>query len=75
MQHPQALTVKSSFGYTVVCFLKSREHEFTQNLTPVGLGPSSKTCPRWARHSAHFTSMRWRPAEEEREKGHTNGEN
>lgn len=29
--------------HTVVCFLKSKEAELTQNLSPVGFGPSSNT--------------------------------
>src|SRR5438477_9453384 len=28
---------------------------------PVGCGPSSKTCPRWASHRLHFTSVRRMP--------------
>lgn len=47
--------------YTVVCFLKSNAQEFTQNRTPVGFGPSSKTWPRWALQSPHLTSIRWIP--------------
>src|SRR5439155_24125939 len=29
-----------------------------QNRSPVGGGPSSKTCPRWASHRLHTTSVR-----------------
>lgn len=46
---------------TVVCFRKSREQELTQNLIPVGFGPSSNTWPRWDLHSRHLTSILWRP--------------
>lgn len=47
--------------HTVVSFLKSKDAEFTQNLTPVGFGPSSNTCPKWALQSAHLTSTRRSP--------------
>src|SRR5258708_6223012 len=36
----------------------SRATELMQYLSPVGCGPSSKTCPRWASHRLHFTSVR-----------------
>ena len=29
-----------------------------QYLKPVGLGPSSNTCPKWEPHLAHSTSVR-----------------
>src|SRR3954464_1236091 len=32
-----------------------------QYLKPVGLGPSSNTCPRWASHFRHITSVRLIP--------------
>src|SRR5713101_3090662 len=32
--------------------------ELTPYRIPVGCGPSSKTCPRWASHRRHFTSVR-----------------
>src|ERR1051325_1405925 len=32
-----------------------------QYLNPVGSGPSLKTCPRWASHRLHFTSVRRMP--------------
>src|SRR6266478_8192160 len=32
--------------------------ELMQYRIPVGCGPSSKTCPRWASHRLHFTSVR-----------------
>merc|ERR1712062_895591 len=38
----------------------SRLAELTQYLSPVGLGPSSKTWPRCAPHSAQETSVRIR---------------
>lgn len=38
--------------------LKLREAELTQNLCPVGLGPSSKTCPMWLLQVAQLTSVR-----------------
>jgi Alpha/beta hydrolase domain len=37
--------------------------EFMQYRKPVGAGPSSKTCPRCASHSVHFTSRRTVPNE------------
>lgn len=40
---------------------KSREAEFMQNRSPVGLGPSSNTWPRWDPHSAQRTSTRRMP--------------
>lgn len=36
---------------------KLRLAELMQYLSPVGLGPSSKTCPRWLPHSLHDTSV------------------
>ena len=35
-----------------------REAELMQYRSPVGLGPSLKTCPRWESHRAHRTSVR-----------------
>src|SRR5882762_2152220 len=32
--------------------------ELMQYRSPVGCGPSSKMCPRWASHLLHFTSVR-----------------
>ena len=40
---------------------KCSEAELTQYRRPVGLGPSSKTCPRWPPHSLHDTSVRISP--------------
>ena len=37
---------------------KSSEAELMQYRRPVGLGPSSNTCPRWARSSSTITSVR-----------------
>ena len=34
------------FAYYYFIALKSRAREFTQYRSPVGLGPSSNTCPR-----------------------------
>src|SRR5271168_551618 len=34
-----------------------------QYRSPVGGGPSGNTCPRWALHSLHFTSVRSMPSE------------
>ena len=36
---------------------KFNDAEFMQNLFPVGFGPSLKTCPKWAPHRAHMTSV------------------
>lgn len=44
--------------HTVVCFLKSKEAELTQNLSPVGFGPSSNTWPICELQSAHLASTR-----------------
>ena len=37
--------------------------EFMQYRNPVGLGPSSKTCPRWPPQREQFTSTRTIPTE------------
>ena len=37
---------------------KSKDMELTQYLKPVGLGPSSKTWPKWASHLLHRISVR-----------------
>src|SRR6185503_11174226 len=39
-------------------FSKSSAAELMQYRSPVGLGPSSKTCPRWAPQRAQTTSSR-----------------
>lgn len=44
--------------HTVVCFLKFKEAELTQNLSPVGFGPSSNTWPMCELQSAHLASTR-----------------
>lgn len=41
--------------------MKSIEAEFMQNRFRVGDGPSSNTCPRWAAHLEHRTSVRTKP--------------
>ena len=51
----RGLTAQPSVG------TKSSEAEFMQNRSPVGRGPSGKTCPRWARQVAHSTSTRLIP--------------
>jgi hypothetical protein len=40
---------------------KSSEAELMQNRSPVGCGPSSNTCPRWAWQLPHITSVRFIP--------------
>jgi len=40
---------------------KSSDAEFMQYLSPVGAGPSSNTCPRWAPHFAQRASVRTIP--------------
>ena len=40
---------------------KSSDAEFMQKRRPVGLGPSSKTCPRWAPQRLQVTSVRIMP--------------
>src|SRR3954470_5058520 len=37
------------------------DSELTQNRSPVGLGPSLKTCPRWPSQRAHRISVRSMP--------------
>src|SRR5690242_20464584 len=44
-------------------FLKSSATEFMQYRSPVGRGPSSNTCPRWASHLAQRTSVRSIPSD------------
>src|ERR1700751_517097 len=39
-------------------FTNFSEAEFMQYRRPVGCGPSSNTCPRWASRSVQFTSSR-----------------
>ena len=41
--------------------VKKRDSEFKQYRNPVGAGPSSKTCPRWASHRAQLISVRTIP--------------
>ena len=48
----------SYFSSAGTCF---SEAELMQKRRPVGRGPSSKTCPRWASHFAQRTSVRIMP--------------
>lgn len=41
--------------------MKSKEAELMQKRFRVGAGPSSNTCPRWAEHLEHRTSVRTKP--------------
>lgn len=41
--------------------MKSNEAELMQKRFRVGTGPSSNTCPRWAEHLEHRTSVRTKP--------------
>src|SRR2546427_11699003 len=40
------------------CVRNLSDAEFMQYLSPVGLGPSSNSCPKWAPQLAHSTSVR-----------------
>jgi len=40
----------------LIYFSSFSEIEFIQYRRPVGFGPSSKTCPKWAPHFLHSTS-------------------
>lgn len=53
------LVVSQDGGYGRVHFFpsKSKAREFTQYLSPVGLGPSSNTCPRCPPHLLHSISV------------------
>src|SRR5579871_6928300 len=41
--------------------MKRIDAEFMQYRNPVGAGPSSKTCPKWASHFEQRTSVRTMP--------------
>ena len=46
-----------SWVFSLFFFLKSSAALLIQYLKPVGLGPSSKTCPRWPSHLEHRISI------------------
>jgi hypothetical protein len=48
----------SDWGTRYLAAVKKRASEFRQYRRPVGGGPSSKTCPRWASHLAQLISVR-----------------
>jgi hypothetical protein len=50
-------------GLSYFSFSNSSAAELMQYLRPVGLGPSGKTCPRWAPQAAQVTSTRRIPSE------------
>src|ERR1700675_24016 len=51
---PEPLAVCSSFYF----WSSFSAAELMRYRKPVGVGPSSNSCPRWASHLLHFTSVR-----------------
>ena len=49
---------ESGAGDSGCCGTRWRAAELMQYRSPVGFGPSLKTCPRWASHRAQMTSVR-----------------
>jgi hypothetical protein len=60
--HPFNLPTRTECGKGNICTERSKRsfqaYLLMQYLFPVGGGPSSKTCPRWASQTAHRDSVR-----------------
>src|SRR5439155_21396690 len=56
--HPPAGRPGPPSPFDYAFFSSLREAELIQYRRPVGAGPSSNTCPRWASQALHSTSVR-----------------